>query len=511
MVKWVITIATSALPRRPLTCMKRVRSGFLPPISLEAPGSPLHRQIYEWLRRAISDGRLRPRQAIPSTRALASDLGVSRIPVLTAYEELRAEGYLETFVGAGTRVAAAIPDNPVELGNGSLRGPVGRSAPRTVSRGVRALLAMPQDPPIRMTGAFRVSSPALDRSPSAIWSLLVRRHARNPSADQMAYGDPMGHEPFRAAIASYLGAARAVRCDASQIMVTAGSQQGLQICARTLLDPGDGVWIEEPGYPGAQRAFAFAGAELVPVPVDNRGLNVEEGIRRAPQARAAYITPSHQYPMGMAMDAARRLQLLAWSTRSGGWIIEDDYDSEYRFARRPIASLQGLDRDERVIYVGTFSKVLFPALRLGYLVIPQDLVPAFRATRDAADIFPPRLFQAALTDFMAEGHFARHIARMRMLYQERCATLVDAINARLGATLRIVNADAGMHLVGLLAPGVDDRLVARRAAAVGLSTIPLSNCCLETPPRRGLILGYGSSSPEQIQAGVARLADILAG
>ena len=242
----------------------------------------------------------------------------------------------------------------------------------------------------------------------------------------MAYGDPLGYLPFREAIAEYLGAARAVRCNPDQIMVVSGSQQGLQICAKVLFDPGDPIWMEEPGYPGAHQAFTTAGVRLVPIPGDDQGLSVKEGLRRCRLAKGAYLTPSHQYPFGTTMSAARRLEILQWTVRASAWIIEDDYDSEFRFDSRPIGALQGLDTDSNVVYVGTFSKVLFPALRLGYVVVPKDMVAAFSAVREAADLFSSTLYQAVLTDFIREGHFARHLRRMRVLYMERRSVLVEA-------------------------------------------------------------------------------------
>jgi GntR family transcriptional regulator / MocR family aminotransferase len=490
--------------------MTRPRAGLLPPIHLQLQGAPAHRQICDWLRGAITDGRLRPGQGVPSSRALAVELGISRTTVMTAFEQLQAEGYLESVVGAGTRIAAVIPDDVLDAIDTTGRRYGGQRAPRAISTRGRTLLALPQDSQPQIVGAFRACIPALDRFPHATWSALLRRHARHASPTLMAYGDPMGHGPLRDALAGYLGAARAARCDASQIMITAGAQQALQLCARVLLDPGEAIWMEEPGYPGAQRAFTEAGARLVPVPVDQHGLDVEEGIRREPHPRAVYITPSHQYPMGAIMNAARRTQLLAAAARTGSWIIEDDYDSEYRFAGRPIASLQGLDTDERVIYVGTFSKVLFPALRVGYLVLPKDLVVPFRAARDAADLFPPTLLQAALADFLREGHFARHIGRMRMLYKQRCAALVRSLRTQLGERFEIVNAEAGLHLVALLPPAIDDRAVGRRLVGFDIAVGPLSDCCLQNPARGGLILGYGSSSEAQLENAVAKLAAVLA-
>ncbi len=327
----------------------------------------------------------------------------------------------------------------------------------------------------------------------------------------MAYGDPMGYRPFREAIAEYLGAARAVRCSPDQIMVVSGSQQGLQICAKTLFDPGDPIWMEEPGYPGAHQAFTTAGVRMVPIPGDDQGISVKEGLRRSRLAKGAYLTPSHQYPLGTTMSAARRLEILQWSVRARAWIIEDDYDGEFRFDSRPIGALQGLDTDSNVVYVGTFSKVLFPALRLGYVVVPKDMVAAFSAVREAADLFSSTLYQAVLTDFIREGHFARHLRRMRVLYMERRIVLVQAIHAQLGNMLEVIGAEAGMHLVALLPFGVDDREVARRAAQNGISVLPLSSCYLKKPERGGLILGYGGTNASEVEEGIKRLKLSLRG
>ncbi|HEV2298542.1 MAG TPA: PLP-dependent aminotransferase family protein [Candidatus Acidoferrales bacterium] len=490
--------------------MKRLSDSFLPPIALDRDHKrPIYRQLYDWFQRAIANGQLRPGQRVPSTRALAADLNVSRIPVVNAFEQLHAEGYLETFVGAGTCVASSIPQETIEL-------PVRKSAEkfnppppkrraRKIARGCLALKAGAPQPWSNLLGAFRMHLPALDQFPVGIWSRLVARNARKPTKNLMANGHPMGYAPFREAIAEYLGAVRAARCDASQVMVVAGSQQGLQISARVLLNPGEPIWMEEPGYPGAHQAFAAVGARLIPVPVDDEGLIVEEGIRRCPKARAAYITPSHQYPLGTTMSASRRMQLLHWASRSGAWIIEDDYDSEYRFGIRPIAALQGLDADARVIYVGTFSKVLFPALRVGYLALPSDLVPAFSAVREAQDVFSSTLYQVVLTDFIQEGHFARHVRRMRTLYMDRCNALVEAIHDQIGDMFQIVSAGAGMHLAGFLPAGMDDNAVSERAAQNGVAAMPLSICYLKSPARGGLVLGYGGANDEQILIGVQKL------
>ena len=490
--------------------MKRVAATFLPPIALDYRSkTPLYHQLYEWFRKAIFAGQLRPGQRVPSTRSLATELKVSRIPVLNAYEQLLAEGYFESFVGAGTCVARSIPeDTLIAAARKARRGSpekVEKRSPRRMSRRGTALTQLPAQTWLDNLGAFRVSLPALEHFPIGIWSKLVARHSRRPPRGIMAYGGPMGYLPFREVIAEYLGTVRGVRCEPSQILVTTGSQQALQLSAQVLLDPKDQVWMEEPGYPSARHAFMTAGAQVIPVRVDHNGMDVAEVIRRGRDARVVYVTPSHQYPMGMTMSATRRMLLLNWAARAGAWIIEDDYDSEYRFGTRPIASLQSMDADERVIYVGTLSKVLFPALRLGYVAVPKDLVPAFSAARDAADVFSSTLYQAVATDFIREGHFARHIRRMRMLYMERRTALVKAIDGQMGDTLEVIGTEAGMHLVALLPHGINDVAISREAGRMGICAMPLSSCYMKPPTRGGLVLGYGGANAHQIHEGISKL------
>jgi GntR family transcriptional regulator/MocR family aminotransferase len=495
--------------------MRRTGSGIAPllPIDRRSP-APLYRQLYEAFRDAILDRRLRAGQRIPSTRSLAVELRISRLPLLTAYEQLAAEGYLESRTGSGTFIASVpamgrVPARRPTSAPGASGSPPPR-ARRRVSRDTDSLAAG-REPWLGGWGAFRVSEPAVDGFPHDAWSRIVGRHARGQRAspDALRYGDPMGDRGFRQAVADYLRTARAVRCEADQIMAVSGSQQALSLIARVLVEPGSPVWVEEPGYGGARAVLRLRGARLVPVPVDEEGLDVSAGIERCAGAAAAYVTPSHQYPLGSVMSAPRRLRLLDWARTSGAWIVEDDYDSEYRYGTPPIASLQGLDRDSCVLYVGTFSKVLFPALRLGYLVIPEDLVERFAAVRDATDIFPPSLPQAALADFIREGHFARHLRRMRGLYAERRAALVAAIHGELGEVLEPVGDDAGMHLVALFRGRRDDRTAALRAARMGLWAMPLSSCYSRRPARGGFVLGFGGSGPSEISAGVRRLRAAL--
>jgi GntR family transcriptional regulator/MocR family aminotransferase len=359
---------------------------------------------------------------------------------------------------------------------------------------------------------FRPGLPGLDAFPFDLWTRLLARRWRRVPRQLLDYGEPAGYAPLREAIAAYLGEARAVSCEASQVIVVTGAQQAVDLAARVLLDPGDIAWVEDPGYQGARGALVAAGIRLAPVPLDAEGLDVRRGARLAPDARLVYVTPSHQYPLGVTMTLQRRLALLEWASASGAWILEDDYDSEYRYAGRPLAALQGLDAAGRVIYAGTFSKVLFPALRLGYLVVPPELVDAFVAARALTDRHSPSVTQAALADFIDGGHFARHVRRTRALYAERQATLTRVARRTLGGLLEVAPAEAGMHLMGWLPPGVDDRAAARAALARDVDAPPLSSFRVR-PARRGerggLVLGYAAYTPREIDDACGRLAAAL--
>jgi GntR family transcriptional regulator / MocR family aminotransferase len=492
--------------------MKRVASGILPAITVDRKASkPLHRQIYDAFRTAIVEGSLRPGQRMPSTRVLASELGVSRFPVLNAYDQLLAEGYFEGRVGAGTVVSGSLPDQftssaPV---HGIRRAPI-RSRPRPLARRCSILPPREISPWLLGWGAFGVGQVAFDQFPHHIWSRLVARHCRRMGAKSFHYGDMMGFKALRETIASYLRTARSLHCEADQIMIVSGSQQALELSARVLLDPGSRVWMEEPGYGLARDVFALAGCRLVPVPVDAEGLDVSAGIKRYRKARAAFVTPSHQFPLGSTLSASRRLQLLDWAQSSGSWIIEDDYDSEYRYESLPIASLQGLDADARVIYIGTFSKVLFPSLRLGYVVIPPDLADGFLTIRRAMDLGAPGFYQEVLADFIGEGHFARHIRRMRVLYHARRTALVASIGKELGPAVDVLGSEAGMHLAIALESGGNDMEIAERAAQQNLWIWPLSRSYMGEAPRQGFILGFGSTPVAEIPRAVRKLRNLFA-
>ena len=508
MERWVSWLLCAEAADALRCSMGKRSSVFTPVIALDARSKqPLRSQIIRALKNAIASGDLRPGQRVPSSRALSVELSVSRITVLDAYAQLLAEGYFETRTGVGTSVSRALPEHLMQCEQPRKMQQV--SGLRRTARRVARVPSEPFSPWVWGLGAFSVHQPAFDQFPFDIWSRLVNRHAKNPSVRALHYVDPLGARGFREAICDYLRTSRAVHAEPDQIMIVSGSQQALQIAATVLLDVGDAVWMEEPGYRLARSVFAMAGCRLVPVPVDTEGLQVSAGIKQCAQARVAYVTPSHQYPLGSTMSAARRLQLLHWAQSQGAWIIEDDYDSEYRFDSPPVSSLQGMDSNARVIYVGTFSKVLFASLRLGYIVIPPDLVRHFVAARHVMDIFPPYLYQEVITDFMRAGHFGRHIRRMRVLYSDRRKMLVKQLQDNFGDAFTIHGAQAGMHLVATLRPHRDDVAIAERAAAQRLWLWPLSLNYMTRDVRPGFILGYGNVPAQRMPAAVAKMRSIL--
>jgi GntR family transcriptional regulator/MocR family aminotransferase len=360
----------------------------------------------------------------------------------------------------------------------------------------------------RTVRPFRSGIPAVDAFPRRIWGRLLARRWRRGSVP-LAYGDPEGDLALRTAIAEYVRGARGARCTPDQVVVVSGSQQALDLTARVVLDPGDAAWMEEPGYWGVRAALAAAGAEVVPVPVDEAGLDVRAGIARAPSARVACVAPSHQLPLGVTMSARRRIELLEWARGASAWLVEDDYDSEYRYSSRPLACLQGLDSSGCVVYVGTFSKTIFPALRLGYLIAPSALLDALQAARAAADRHSPALEQGVLADFIGEGHYARHVRRMRSLYEERRDTLRDAVRTRLEGAVTLGPMDGGMHVVGWLAGDRDDRVVSLALLEAEVEAAPLSRYWTGPGARSGLMLGYAAYPPAELRTAVERMARVL--
>lgn len=450
---------------------------------------PIYRQLYERIKDAIVRGALRPGERVPPVRGLAGELGVARGTVELAYQLLTSEGYLQARGPAGTVVS------PQLEGRTGAAPPV-VVAPNTVERAMPGLIA--HGPTVR---PFQLGLPALDAFPRALWSRLCARRLRQQGGSLLAYPEPCGYGPLREAVAGYLGVSRGIACDPAQVFICAGYQGALDLISRTLLEPGMGFWHEDPGYPRGRELLRRAGGVPLPVPVDADGLRVEEGIERAADARFALVTPSQQSPTGVALSLSRRLALLEWAARREAWIVEDDYDSEYRYAGFPLPALKSLDRDSRVLYTGTFSKVLFPALRLGYLVVPPALVEAFVRSQQVFPSGCAELLQATLCDFMQEGHFARHLKRTRTLYAQRRQWLREALESRLGERLRIAQTPGGLHLIA--AVDGDDLAIAKRAHADGLALQALNAWCVEAKREPALMMSFTNVVDEQMAARLA--------
>lgn len=485
--------------------------------SPEAP--PLYRQVYDQVRLAVLERRLSPGARLPSSRILAEELRCSRNTVVGAFEQLLAEGYLEGHVGSGTYVSTVLPDELLAVRPAKApKAPEDENnAPGLGKRGQRLAQLEPPGAPARRPDGRRAFVPGMPETaffPFPVWGRMVGRFWRVPPRELLRPGEPGGFRPLREAIAAYLRAVRALPVEPEQVFVTSGAQQALDLVSRLLLDPGEKVWIEDPGYAGLRGPLLAAGAEIVPLPVDDEGIEVSEGVRRAPDARMAAVTPARQYPLGLPMSLARRLELLAWAQEAGAWIVEDDYDSEYRYAGRPLAPLQSLDEGAgRVVYIGSLSKVLFPSIRLGYLVVPPALVDPVTRARAVLEDYPALALQPALAAFIQEGHFAAHLRRMRSLYQARQDALLDSASRHLAGLLDFSGSEAGLHLLGRLRiPGLTDHAASKAAAAAGLLVPPLSAYYYEAPPEgstNAVLLGF-SAVPEEVMDGqVEKLARAL--
>ncbi len=481
--------------------------------------APLGQQLYDGIRHAILRGRLLPGARLPSSRELATREGVARNTVLRVFEQLLEEGYLVGRHGAGTFVAPELPDDLLALVGSSTRSVPTPGRPPRMSRRGRQLAALtpswaPERPPLPYD--FRYGRPSLPDFPLRTWRRLLAECTRDTSGSDLDYGEAAGHPGLREAIAGYLARSRAVRCRPEQVVVVHGSQQALALTTDVLLDPGDRVLVEEPGYAGATAAFRAAGVQIVVGRVGTEGLDLGTVDRRRLRGvRLVYVTPSHQFPTGVIMPLAQRLSLLRWAERTGAWIFEDDYDSEFRFRAPPVESLQGLDQHGTVVYAGTFSKVLFPALRIGYLVLPEPLVHTFTKSKALHDTGTAGLEQRVLERFIRAGHFERHLRRSRARNAVRRAVLLDQLSHHFGENIEISGGNAGLHVMLRLpglAPAVEPILIERAAAAgVGIYS---PAAFYQEPTHRdaaALMLGYASLSPERIQRGVARLAQAIGG
>jgi GntR family transcriptional regulator/MocR family aminotransferase len=473
-------------------------------------GKPLTLWLYEQLRSAILDGRLKPKARLPSSRQLASQYGVARGTVIAAFEPLLEEGYLESRQGSGSYVSANLPDH-------FFRGP--RYSPTNLAQSMSeaglsnwGLQLRNTFPPrsSKEVGPFEANLPSLDLFPMTLWARLAGRRMRGASQCMLGIGDPAGYLPLRQAVAAHLGTSRGVRCTAEQVVIVSGTQQALDLVSRLVLNPGDKVWMEDPGYIGALAAFKSVGAQVVPIPVDALGLDVSAGQKLAAKAGLAYVTPSHQFPLGTSLSLDRRLALLRWAQKAKAWIFEDDYDSEYRFSGRPLPSLQSLDTSGCVIFAGSFNKMLFPTLRLGYIVLPQKLVDPFIHARSLTDRFPPVLDQAVLCDFFTEGHFGQHIRRMREAYAERLALLLEsAETGPLAGLMEITPVQAGMQIAARLPFHISDCAVKVAAGVQGLEVLPLSVFQIQRSDINGLLLGFANTTKTLLPQAARKLAAVI--
>lgn len=472
---------------------------------------PLHRQVYAELRKAILTGRLLPCQRVPSTRALARSLNISRTTVTQSYEQLLSEGYLETRHGSGTFVCSQLPDELLHVPEIETS-PQSKDAPILLSRYAQYLVETPfaLQPEPALDICFRYGRPALQQFPIALWrKLLAQRCQSDPGWLDYAT-DPQGYFPLRVAIAKYLSRARAVQCEPEQIVMTNGTQQALDLILRVLIEPGETIAIEDPGYLSARKVFLSHRATLLPIPVDESGLIVEKLVASVTDAvRLVYVTPSHQFPTGATLSLTRRLELLSWAQQMGALILEDDYDSEYRYGDRPIPALQGLDRSGSVLYIGTFSKVLFPSLRMGYIVLPPSLVPLIAHAKWLSDRQLPTLEQQVLTDFIEEGHLESHIRKMRAHYDRRRQVLVEALQQHFGEKVRLLGEKAGIHVMVRFFLALSDGEIVQRAAALGVGLMPAAPHYWMQGGAGEFILGYGELSEDAIAEGIHRLAMAL--
>ena len=472
---------------------------------------PLHRQLYRSLREKILTKLLLPGERLPSSRILAEEMHLGRNTVVNAYNQLIAEGFLESVVGSGTRVSTSLPE---ELTGKSSTDDEGEHTAFGKKRDIRisergiSLIDVPYLEETRLK-PFTPAFPFIDERFVTIWGTLMAKAWKKMSRNQFGYPSALGYYPLREAIASYLRMSRGVKCVSRQVIITDGAQQALNLTAQLLLNPGEGVWIEDPSYDGAKAAFRNVPARLIPVPVDSSGLMIDRALKTDPSARLAYISPSNQFPMGVTMDLGRRLQLIKWADENNSWIVEDDYDSEFRYGGPPVMALQGLDRSDRVVYVGTFSKVLYPGLRLGYMVAPADLIEPIHAIRAHADRGSPLFEQIVLNEYIREGHFARHIRKMRKLYFERRLALISAMETHLGGIIEIADSEAGLHIVARLPEGVDDQQLSLALRTRGYEVPCLSSYALLPLRKGGLLFGFTALDVPEMDEAISRIRPVL--
>jgi GntR family transcriptional regulator/MocR family aminotransferase len=460
-----------------------------------------HQTLNTWLYgamcRAILDGRLRPGTRLPATRDFARQYDVSRGIVVDVFEQLKLDGYVSSHVGAGTWVNHRLPKVV------PMRRKPPAVQPRVLPEPLTGMSFIGQLTPFRMCEA------ALSHFPSKTWARLAARRLRQLPAWLGTRDDGCGYRPLCEAVADYLATSRGVTCSPDQIAIVSGVQQALDLLARLLMRPGDPVWIEDPGYFGATIAFRNAGAKLIPVPVDQEGMSIAAGRRQCAHPKAVYVTPGHQFPLGVTMSLERRLALISWANEAGVYVIEDDYDGEFRFAGHPVPVVQSLDRNGNVILVGTFNKLLFPSLRLGYIVLPPSLIEPFLALRFGTELRSTNLDQAILCDFIEEGHLGRHIRRMRELYARRLDALMDAGRRYLKGRMQIGSVRAGLYTAGFLENGMSSRDAERTLWEHGVESLGMHRFTLRDVDPGGVLLGFAAFGEDEIRSGVMQMARAL--
>ncbi|AOZ03849.1 DNA-binding protein [Cupriavidus sp. USMAHM13] len=482
--------------------------------AVDKNGAHMNRQLYDIIRQEILAGTLVAGSKLPASRMLAKEVGVSRNTVLYAYEQLLAEGYVTASTGSGTFVSHSFPDHSAlhhgKAQSGTTPVPAVQQNPNrfTLSRRGQHLVshASASD---RQWGAFVAGVPDVSLFPHAVWARLLNKVWRAPRPELLTYAHNGGYPPLKRVLAEHLRLVRSVRCEPDQIILTTGIHQAIDLIGRLLADPGDKAWMEDPGYWGTRSLLTNAGIETLPVPVDQEGIAPDAAMLQDPP-RFIFVTPSHQYPLGMVMSLPRRRMLLEYARQRGAWLVEDDYDSEFRFEGRPLASLQGLDEHDRVIYMGTFSKTLFPGLRMGFMVLPKPLAPHFATAQSELFREGQLVQQAVLAEFIEEGHYATHIRRMRQRYAQRQGLLREAIATRFGADWPTSTHEAGLHMVMHLPAGTDDLGISMAARTQGLSARPLSRYYSDTStPQQGLLLGYACVPEETIGPAFHKLAEVI--
>jgi GntR family transcriptional regulator/MocR family aminotransferase len=467
------------------------------------------RWLYDEIRLAIVERRFAPGMRLPSTRSVSEQFRLARGTVVGAFDQLVTEGYLESKVGLGTFVSRTIVESRDPLNRA--RSVRHKLIPAAISKRGQNYLnnPFPQLWTDRSATMFRLDLPALDAFPVKLWNRVAGRRLRNAAPKLLKQDDALGFRPLREAIAHDVAASRGIKCSADEVVITTGTQQSLNVIAHLVLDEGDKVWVEDPGYAAAACLFRAVGARVIGVPVDAEGIDWEAGVRSCPQAKLAYATPGCQFPLGITMSLRRRAAFLHWAQTSGSWIFEDDYDSQLQFSGRPLAALKSMDDGSNVIYSNSFNKVLFSSLRLGFLILPSVLIEPVAAARAVTDRFPSVLNQAVLCDFVTGGHLAQHTRRMRELYAERHAAFVHFVGKELDGLLTLSTSRPGLHAVGWLAPGIDELAASREAARDGIDSLPLSSLRIDHDNKHALVFGIAAAEPRLIRQGIRRLKQSL--